>query len=120
MPDVVARPENLPIVMREAQAPANVAVELMIANAQQALLDGNYPEVETLDKTLAEILSSGRLEAPLAKDYLNIVLAATTKGYEIVNLHIQGDHSTARVTAEPPILADLELQEVDGRWQIQP
>src|ERR1043166_9563870 len=31
----VTQPEYLPIVMREARAPANIAVELMIANAQQ-------------------------------------------------------------------------------------
>jgi hypothetical protein len=120
LPNAVVRPEYLPIVIREAHAPANMTVELMIANAQRALLDGDYLTVETLDKFIAEILSSGKLENPIAKDYLNIVLAAANEGYEIVNLEIQGDHATARVTAEPPILDDLALQKVGGSWQIQP
>ena len=115
----LARPEYLPTVMREAHAPANIAVELIIANAQQALLDGDYPEVEALDKVLAEILSTGRLDVPIAKAYLDIVLAAASTGYEVLNLDIQGDHASARVTTEPPILTDLELQIINGTWQIR-
>jgi len=116
----VARPEYLPILMREAHAPANIAVELMIAKAQRALFEGNYLQVEKLDKALAEILSTGRLENPLAKDYLNIVLSAANEGYEIVNLDIQGDHAAARVTEEPPMLSEMEFQKIDGTWQIEP
>ena len=116
----VARPEYLPIVMREARAPTNIAVELIIANAQQALLDGDYPKVEALDKVLAEILSTGQFEDSVAKDYLDIVLAAAGEGYEVVNLDIQADHAHARVTTQPPALTDFELQKINGRWQIQP
>lgn len=119
-PSSVARPEYLPIVMREAHTPANMAVELMIANAQHALLEGDYPQVEILDKTLATILSTGRLDDPPAKDYLDIVLAAASEGYEVVNLDIQGNLAHARVTAQPPILSDLELQKINDTWQIQP
>jgi hypothetical protein len=116
----VARPEYLPIVMREAHAPTNVAVELLIANGQQALLDGNYPKVEALDKVLSEILSTGKFEAALAKDYLDIVLAAAKEGYEVVNLDIQGDQAEARVTTDPPVLSDLRFERTNGIWQIQP
>jgi len=119
-PDTVTHAEYLPIVMREAHAPANMAVELIFANGQRALFDGNYSEVEALDKILSEILSTGRLENPVAKDYLDIVLAAAGAGYEVVNLDIQGDHAQARVTAQPPLLTDLELQRINGTWQIQP
>ena len=97
-----------------------MAVELMIANAQHALLEGDYPQVEILDKTLATILSTGRLDDPPAKDYLDIVLAAASEGYEVVNLDIQGNLAHARVTAQPPILSDLELQKINDTWQIQP
>ena len=116
VPDAVALPEYLPIVMREANAPANIAVELIIANGQQALLDGDYPKVEALDRVLAKILSTGKFEDPLAKDYLDIVLAAAKDGYEVENVDIQGDHASARVTANPPILVELELQKIDGGW----
>jgi hypothetical protein len=119
-PNAVARPEYLSTVMREAHAPANIAVELIIANGQRALLDGDYARVEALDKVLAGILSTDEFKDPLAKDYLDIVLEAANEGYELVNLDIQGDHADARVTAEPPVLIDLEFQKVDGIWQIKP
>ena len=106
--------------MREARGPANIATELIIANGQQALLDGDYPKVEALDKALADILSTGRFENPLARDYLDIALTAASEDYEVVNVEIQGDRAHARVTTEPPILSDLELQKINDTWQIQP
>jgi hypothetical protein len=118
--DAVARPEYLPVVIREARAPANLAVELIIANGQQAILRGDYASAERLNKLLAEILSNGEFEDPLAKDYLDIVLAAAREGYEVVNLDIQGDRASAGATVEPPSVVNLELQKLDGNWQIQP
>jgi len=118
--DAVARPENLPIVMREARAPANIAVELIIANGQQAIVDGDYTLAEELIRILDEVISTGEFKDPLAKEYLDIVLAASSEGYEVVNLDIQGDQASARVTAEPPTLIDLNFQRINGAWQIQP
>jgi hypothetical protein len=116
----VKRPDNLPIVMREARAPSNIAVELIIAHGQQTIVDGDYARAEELIKVLSEILSTGKFDDLLAKEYLDIVLAAASKGYEVVNLDIQGDQASARVTAEPPTLIDLSFQKIDGTWQIQP
>ena len=119
--EAIARQEYLPVVIREARAPANVAVELIIANGQQAILDGDYSRAESLNKLLSEILSASSFEEPLAKDYLDIVLLAASEGYEVVNMDILlGDHASARVTAEPPLLVNLEFQKIDGIWQIQP
>lgn len=115
-----AKPDYLPIVIREASAPANVAVELIIANAQLAIIDGDYSTAEELNKLLAGIVSTGEFNTPHAKDYLEIALAAASQGYEVVELEIQGDRATGRVTAEPPVLVDMAFQKVDGIWQIQP
>ena len=118
--DTVARPEYLPIVTREARAPSNIAVELIIAQGQRAIVDGDYPRAEELIKILSDILSTGEFKHLLAKEYLDIVLAAASEGYEVVNLDIQGDQANARVTTEPPTLSDLNFQKIDGTWQIQP
>jgi hypothetical protein len=112
--------DYLPIVMREAHAPANIAAELIIANGQQAIVDGDYSKAEELNKTLADIVATGKFEDSLAKDYLDIVLVAANKDYEIVNLDVQGDHASARAAMEPPILVNLEFQKIDDSWQIQP
>ena len=67
------------------------------------------------------ILSSGKFEDPLAKDYLDIVLAASDEGYEVVNLDtLLADHASVRVTRDPPLLVNLELQKIDGNWQLLP
>ena len=57
---------------------------------------------------------------PLAKEYLDIVLAAASEGYEVVNLDVQGEQASVRVTAEPPTLIDLTFKKSDGIWQIKP
>lgn len=118
--EAVARPENLSIVMREAHAPSNIAVELIIAHGQQAIVEGDYARAQELIRILGEILSTGKFEDPLAKDYLDIVLAAGKEGYEVLDLDIQGDQATARLTAETPTLLNLNLQKIDGTWRIQP
>jgi hypothetical protein len=117
--DAAARREYLPVVMREARAPANIATELIIAHGQQAIVDGDYSRAEELNKLLADILSTGEFQDPLAKDYLEVVLAAAAAGYEVVELEFQGDRANAKVTNEPPSLIDLVLQKVDGIWQVQ-
>jgi hypothetical protein len=117
----IKRSEYVPVVMREARAPSNIAVELIIAHGQLAILEGDYARAEQLNKILSDILSSGEFEDPLAKDYLDIVLAAADEGYEVVNLDaLSGDHASVRVTREPPLLVNLELQKIDGKWQVLP
>lgn len=117
----IRRPEYLPDVMREVSAPTNIAIELMIANSQKAIFSGDYASAEALNRVIAEIISTGEFEDPPAKDYLDIVPAAASQGYEVVNIDILlGDHASTRATAEPPLLANLELQKIDGKWQVLP
>ena len=118
--DVIARPEYLPVVIREANAPPNVAVELIIAKGEQAILDGDYAEAQSLIRTLRDIISTGKFEKPLAKEYLDIALILEEAGYETVSLDLKDDQATAQVTMEPPTLSSVELQKVDGIWQVKP
>jgi hypothetical protein len=115
-----ARPEYLPVVMREARAPANIAIELLIANAQRAIVAGAYCEAEELIKVISDIVSTGQFENPLAKEYLDIADTAEEGGYEVLILNLQNGYATAQVTKEPPVTAVLSLQKVEGQWQIQP
>ena len=117
----IMRSEYLTVVMREARAPTNIAIELMIANSQQAIFSSDYASAEALNKVIAEIISTGKFEDSLAKDYLDIVLAAANQGYEVVNMDVLlGDHASARATAKPPLVVNLEFQKTDGIWHIQP
>ncbi|HET9909908.1 MAG TPA: hypothetical protein VFQ23_24890 [Anaerolineales bacterium] len=118
--DAVARPEYVPVVMREANNAPNIAIELIIAQGQQAILDGDYLRAEELIEVLRDVVTTGKFEDPLAKEYLDIVLAAASAGYEVVSVEIQGDQAIAQATAAPPELISIELQKVNGTWQVQP
>lgn len=116
----VTRSEYLPVVMREPRAPSNIAIELLIANAQKAIVAGAYAEAEELIKSIQAVVSTGKFEDPLAREYLDIVRAATQTGYEVLALNVQNGYATAQVTDNPPETTILEVQKVNGAWQIQP
>ena len=118
--DAAARPEYLPVVIREANEAPNVAVELIITQAQQAIIDGNYAEAESLIEILRDIVSTGKFENPSAKEYLDIVLAVQAAGYETLSLDLRGDEAIAEVTMQPPVVTSLELQKINDTWQVKP
>jgi hypothetical protein len=117
---IVTRPENLFLVMREPRAPANIAIELMIANAQRAIISSAYAEADTLIQSIKGVVSGGEFENSLAKEYLYVVLAAEGAGYEVLSLNIQNGYATAQATREPPATTILLLRNVNGIWQIEP
>jgi hypothetical protein len=106
--------------MREARAPTNIAVELLIANAQKAIVAAAYEEAEELIQSIKEVVSTGKFEDPLAREYLEIVVTAAEAGYEILVLNIQNSYATAQVTNNPPETTILEIRKIDGVWQVQP
>jgi hypothetical protein len=118
--DAVVRPEYLPAMIREASAPPNIAAELIIQNAQRAIVDGDYAAAEELVKALAEVVSTGKFEDPVARDYLEIVLALRDRGYEAVSLVIEGDQATAQVIVGSTVLTTRQLGESGGVWHVMP
>jgi hypothetical protein len=118
--EAVARPEYLPVMIRETTAPPNVSTELLIADAQQAIVDGDYDTAEKLNQIIENVVNTGRFEDPLAKDYLDIVLALVDAGYDVLDLDLQGDQASAQVTTDLPTVTSLELQKIDQHWQIRP
>jgi hypothetical protein len=118
--DAIARAEYLPVVIREANKAPNVAVELIIAKAEQAILGSDYAEAQSLIRTLRDIISTSKFEKPVAKEYLDIALVLEEAGYETVSLDLKDDQATALVTMEPPTLSSVELEKLDGIWQVKP
>jgi hypothetical protein len=97
-----------------------MAAELIIANAQQAIVDGDYTMGEQLIRILDEVIATGSFEDALAKDYLDLVLILAEAGYDVLSLDIQHDQATAQVTMEAPSITSLTLQKIDRHWQIKP
>ena len=117
-----ARPELLPLLIREANAPPNVALELMIANAQKSIVAGDYANAEALVEEIRDALESGEFTSPLAYQYASIVLTLSEAGYEALSLELQEDEARAQVTREAPLVEEVTLQRLaaSGEWQIDP
>lgn len=119
--DAVTRPEHLTAVLREARAPENVAIELLIANAQKAIIAGAYAESETLIASLEAVLTTQRFDDPLAHEYYAITFALAEAGYEAQALNIQGGTASVQVTnGNDTDLLTLELQKTNTAWEIMP
>ena len=119
--EAVARPEYLTTVIREARAPENIAIELLIANAQKAIITGEYAEAETLIASLEAVLTAQSFDDALANEYYSITLALAEAGYEAQALNIQGETASVQVTnSSDSNLLTLELQKTNTAWEIMP
>ena len=116
--NALARPEYLPVTLREVHAPPNIVIELIIANAQQAIVDGDYSNAEQLIVVLKDVLTTGEFEDPLAKEYLSIAITLTNAGYNLEALDLQDKLALVEVTRDSTELISLELQRNDGIWQV--
>ncbi|HSL27637.1 MAG TPA: hypothetical protein VK900_00445 [Anaerolineales bacterium] len=118
--ETYARPEFLTLLIREANAPANIAIELMIASAQKSIVAEEYAAAEALIGEIRSVMESGEFVTPLAYEYASIVEALSEAGYEALSLELEGDAARAQVTREAPVLEEVSLQKVNGEWQIRP
>lgn len=116
--ETLASPEYIPVVLRESHAPPNVAIELIIANAQKAIIEGDYSTAEQLIDALQEVLSREEFENLLAKEYLAIAITLTNADYNLEALNLQDNRALVEVTRDSTELISLELQRNDGIWQI--
>jgi hypothetical protein len=113
-------PEFSPIITREAKSPANVAFELILVNAQKAIVDGNYPMAENLINVLRNILATTGFEDPLAKEYFSITSLLLDQGYDIDTLDIKGSTALAQIMRTGTERQTWQLQKVNGYWEIIP
>lgn len=116
--ETAKKPEFVHIAIREAHNPANIATELLIKNAQNAILDGKYDLAQTLIDAIESIVTTGALDHPLANEYANIVYTLANQGYETVSLDLFGGQAEVQATKSPPELETLELYNSNGEWDI--
>ncbi len=108
------------MLIREARSPGNVAIELMIANGQQSIKEGNFTAADELIGAIRSILPNGTFEHPLARDYLDVVFFLAEQGYETVTLEWAGEQVRVDVLKEAPALTSLMLQKTEAGWVIAP
>ncbi len=89
---------------RRPQTPANIALETILHRAGHELLDGRYDLMNALLDSVIRVLSNdGRFLDPLARSYLDIVLALSGMGYEAQSIVVNGDLAQVFATANGEI-----------------
>jgi hypothetical protein len=105
--------------VRHPDAPENIALETMLAEAGHALAAGEYDRTETLAASVNAVLDAHNLFLdPLAASYLQIVTRLEATGYEAQTITL--NHDTATVTAihDWPSLETLTLNRTASGWRL--
>jgi len=117
--ETILNPDLLPVIVREADSPGNVAFELIVVNAQKAIVDGNYPLAEEFIGIMESILDTGTFANPRARDYLDISHLLMGEGYNVDELIFTDDsHAQAQVVKDVFELQTIQLQKLSGKWEI--
>ncbi len=106
------------IAVREASAPENVAMEAMLAQAQQAVFDGRYEEAERLIGAARRVLVNGSSERRPESDYQTIAQILAAMGYEALSIRLDGDLAQVLATPSPPRLETFAFERRTDGWAL--
>ncbi|MCA9956188.1 MAG: hypothetical protein KC434_15775 [Anaerolineales bacterium] len=112
------QPYALPSLVREARDPQHVAIELMLMNAQQAIVDGRYDNADQLADIIEDVLNTQSFDFEIARTYFSIVQLLAEMGYEVVSLNLGEAEASVTVTSSAPNLESLQLRLSDGVWEL--
>jgi len=107
------------IYIREADSPTHIAIETMLAAAQEAIIAGRYDEAEALIPSLDELVDTWDFSAQPASDYLEIAEMLAVEGYEAIAISIEGDEARVTASIAPPELETILFERVDGQWRLE-
>lgn len=107
--------------IRHPAGEVNVTLETMLVSADRALDEGAYAQAESLLAAINAVLDAGGdLQVdPLAADYVTLVRATVTAGYQAQQIRLEGD--VARVTAtvgEGADTVELTFARRAGVWRL--
>jgi hypothetical protein len=113
-----ALPSAMPSLVREANAPANQALELMIADGQRAITAGDYALAQLLVDAVRDAMSTGAFTMPLGSYYAAAVETLAAAGYETMQVTIADGEASALVSANAPELSEVRLELQGEVWVI--
>jgi len=105
--------------VRHPDAPENIALEAMLAEAGQALAAGGFDTTETLLASVNAVLDARNLFLdPLAASYLEIVTRLEATGYEAQTITLNRDTATVTAIRDWPALETLTLTRTASGWRL--
>jgi hypothetical protein len=111
---------SLPVFVREGRSPENIAIEVMIGQAQSALHAGDYDRARMIMKALRPSILETDFSFEPARDIRDIATLLLKHGYEAVQVDLVGDQADAAAIRVQPLLETVRLDKVDGRWSLVP
>jgi hypothetical protein len=109
-------------LIRHPKAEINVTLEVMLHNAEDALMERDYIRANVLLNSIEQILDGdGAFADPLSSSYLAIVQITNAFGYEAQDIDLRGDAATVlATTASGNRLTELNLGRKRGDWVLLP
>jgi hypothetical protein len=105
--------------VRHPDAPDNIALEVMLTAAGQALHAADYGRAaELLEAINAALDADDLLAVPLAADHLHVVHELLLAGYEAQGIRLEAHTAQVDAIREWPRLDTLNLVRAAGGWQL--
>jgi len=106
------------LAMRDASSPRLVAVEALIAYAQDLIIAGDLDVASAVVTEIERIVAEGTIGPGLSGDFLAVAEAVDAEGLELVE-YVPGTEATTVVaTGEAPDLSLVELVSEEGEWVV--
>ena len=106
------------VVMRDALAPSLVAVEALIAYAQDLIIAGNLATAAPVVEEIERIAAEGSIGMAISREFLDRAEAVANAGFELIE-YVPGSRvATVIATGQAPLLTEVDLELVDGAWRV--
>jgi hypothetical protein len=106
------------VVMREALAPSLVAVEALIAYAQDLIIAGDLATAAPVVEEIERIAADGSIGVGISGEFLDRAEAVADAGFELIE-YVPGSRvATVVATGQAPLLIEVDLELVDGSWRV--
>jgi len=102
------------VALREARAPAPVAVEALISWAQHLIVEGRLDVAEDVVAEIEVIASTGVISSPYANRALAISRALAAQGYELLSFDLDGGTATVTATDSHPQILEFTAEFDNG------
>ncbi len=106
------------LAMRDATRPSLVAVEALIAYAQDLIIEGDLTAAAAAVAEVERIVREGTVGPGLSGEFLEVAEAVAAAGFELVEYEPGSPEPTALATDEAPVLTILELEQRSGTFVV--
>jgi hypothetical protein len=106
------------VVMRDALAPSLVAVEALIAYAQDLIIAGDLATAAPVVEEIERIVAEGSIGVGISGEFLDRAEAVANAGFELIEYVPGSQVATVVATGQAPLLLEVDLELANGSWRV--